>query len=86
MFSSKGAKASLAMRSQNIQNAAPPKKVAGITMSGLDVFKAPLTRKGTAIPTKEMGPAKAVTVAEKMLEITINAILKILILTPMVWA
>ena len=83
IFSSRGAKANLAIRSQNMQNTAPPTKVAGITTSGLDVPKAPLIRKGTAIPTKEIGPAKAVTVAEKMLDSRIKAILKNLMLTPM---
>ena len=68
MFSSVGAKAVRAMRSQPMQNTAPPKKVAGMTISGLEVFSARLTRWGTAMPTKEMGPAKAVTVADSTLD------------------
>ena len=83
MLSSSGAKASLAIRSQNIQNTAPQTNVAGMTTMGFDVPKAPLVRKGTAIPTNEIGPANAVTVAEKMLDSIIRAILKTLILTPM---
>ena len=42
-------------------------------ISGLDVPKLLFIRNGTAIPTKEIGPAKAVTVADKILESKINA-------------
>ena len=68
IFSSSGAKASLAIMSQNMQKTPPPRKVAGMTRRGLDVPRLPLIRKGTAIPTNEIGPAKAVTHDEKMLD------------------
>ena len=68
MESSVGAKTVLAMRSQNRQNKAPPRKQAGITKIGFDVFRRDFARCGTAIPTKEIGPAKAVTQADKTLE------------------
>ena len=42
-------------------------------ISGLDVPKLLFIRNGTAIPTKEIGPAKAVTVADKILESKIKA-------------
>ena len=86
MFNSIGANAILAIRSQIIQNTAPPRKVAGITTSGLEVFSAPLIRKGTAIPTNEIGPANAVTQAENTLDIRIRNILKVLMLTPILCA
>ena len=57
ILSSVGAKAVLAMRSLKVQNTAPPRKVAGITTSGLAVFRLLFIRKGTAMPTNEMGPA-----------------------------
>ena len=82
ILSSRGANASLAIKSQNMQNTAPQTKVAGMTTMGFDVPKAPLVRKGTAIPTNEIGPANAVTVAENMLDSMISAILNTLILTP----
>ena len=72
MLSSVGAKAVRAMRSQPMQNTAPPRKAAGMTTSGLDVFSPRLTRWGTAMPTKEMGPAKAVTQAEKQAKNTVR--------------
>ena len=52
-------------------------------ISGLDVPKLLFIRNGTAIPTKEIGPAKAVTVADKILESKIKATRKNLIFTPM---
>ena len=51
MFSSVGAKAVRAMRSHSIQNTPPPKNVAGMTTSGLDVFRQCRMRNGTAMPT-----------------------------------
>ena len=60
MFSSRGANAILAIRSHIIQKTAPPRKVPGMMISGLDVPKLLFIRNGTAIPTKEIGPAKAV--------------------------
>ena len=86
IFSSMGAKASLAIRSQNIQNTAPPRNVPGITTSGFAVFSACFTRKGTAIPTKDMGPAKAVTVADRILDSSRIATRKTYMFTPMLWA
>ena len=68
ILSSVGAKAMRAMRSLNMQKTAPPRKAAGITTRGFDVPRARLTKKGTAIPTKEMGPAKAVTQADRIPE------------------
>ena len=64
IFSTSGAKAVLAIRSLSIQKTAPPRNVPGITTSGLDVFSACFTRCGTAIHTKEIGHANAVTVAD----------------------
>ena len=46
----------------------PPKKQAGIITIGFAVFITPRMICGTAIPTKEIGPANAVTVADKMLD------------------
>ena len=83
IFSSKGAKAILAIRSHIIQNTAPPRKVPGMMISGLEVLKLLFIKNGTAIPTKEIGPANAVTVADKMLESRISATLKKRIFTPM---
>ena len=68
IFSSVGASAILAMRSQIIQKTEPARKDAGITTRGLVVPRALRVKKGTAMPTKDIGPAKAVTVAERMLE------------------
>ena len=53
MFSSRGANAILAIRSHIIQKTAPPRKVPGMMISGLDVPKLLFIRNGTAIPTKE---------------------------------
>ena len=61
MLSSVGAKDVRAMRSQNRQNTPPPKKQAGVMTMGFAVLKKPLMSCGTATPTKEIGPAKAVT-------------------------
>ena len=86
IFSSRGAKAILAIRSHIIQKTAPPRKVPGQIISGLDVPKLLFIRNGTAIPTKEIGPAKAVTVADKILESKIKATRKNLMFTPMLCA
>lgn len=86
IFSSIGAKAILAIRSQIIQNTAPPINVPGITTNGFDVCSACFIRYGTAIPTNEIGPAKAVTLAESTLDKRISATLKNLIFTPMLCA
>ena len=79
MASSVGAKAVLATRSLNIQKAAPHRKDAGMITRGFEVFISIFETWGTAIPTKEIGPAKAVTVAESRLESIISIHLKSLI-------
>ena len=68
ILSSVGAKAVLAIRSQIIQKTPPPIKVAGMITSGFAVPRDRFMRNGTAIPTKEIGPANAVTVAESTLD------------------
>ena len=68
MESSVGENNVLASRSLNRQNTAPPRKHPGITTMGFAVLNSCLIIWGTAIPTKETGPAKAVTVAERMLD------------------
>lgn len=83
MESSVGENNVLASRSLNRQNTAPPRKHPGITMMGLRGLKQLFDHMGTAIPTKETGPAKAVTVAERMLDNRISSIRNRLILTPM---
>ena len=86
MFSSRGANAILAIRSHIIQKTAPPRKVPGMMINGLDVLKLLFIRNGTAIPIKEIGPAKAVTVADRILESRISATRKNFIFTPMLCA
>ena len=86
IFNSRGANAILAIKSHIIQKTAPPKKVPGMIIRGLEVLKLLFIRNGTAIPTKEIGPAKAVTVADKTLESRIRATLKKRIFTPMLCA
>ena len=46
-------------------NGRPLIQQAGIMTIGFAVRKSPLIRWGAAMPTKEMGPAKAVTQAER---------------------
>ena len=70
------------MRSQKRQNTAPPRKQAGITRIGFAVFRRLFISCGTAIPTKEIGPAKAVTQAESTLESRISSTRNRLIFTP----
>ena len=69
-----------------MQNTAPAKNVPGIIMSGLAVPNAFLVRNGTAIPTNEIGPANAVTHADRILDNKINATRKSLMFTPMLCA
>lgn len=83
MESSVGENNVLASRSLNRQNTAPPRKHPGITTMGFAVLNSCLNHMGTAIPTKETGPAKAVTVAERTLDNRISSIRNRLILTPM---
>jgi hypothetical protein len=82
MLISVGANRLLASKSQKRQNTEPPRKHCGIMTTGLDVSVIDLIMCGTAIPTKDIGPAKAVTVADIMLERVIRPILNERILTP----
>ena len=86
MFSSVGANAVRAIRSQAMQNTAPPRNVAGMTTMGFDVFRNRFTRWGTAMPTNEIGPANAVTQADSTLDSRISATRNTLMFTPMLWA
>ena len=83
MLSSVGAKTVLAAKSQNRQNTAPPRKQPGIMSMGFAVLNRLFTRCGTAIPTKEIGPAKAVTQADSRLDSRISNTRSRRILTPM---
>ena len=86
MLTSVGAKAVRAMRSQNRQNTPPPRKQAGIIHSGSADLNRDFIRCGTAMPTKEMGPAKAVTQADSTLDNRISAVRKARRGTPIFWA
>ena len=57
ILSSVGANTVLAIRSHSRQNTLPPRKQAGIIRIGLFVPKILFVNCGTAIPTKEIGPA-----------------------------
>ena len=80
--SSVGANMLRAMRSHSRQKAAPPRQHPGSTTSGLALPNSCLTRWGTAMPTKEMGPAKAVTQAASRLESSTSSREKALTLMP----
>ena len=86
MLTSVGAKAVLAIRSHIRQKAPPPRKQAGIISIGSAVPNSRFIRWGTAMPTKEMGPAKAVTQADNRLDSRIRTTRSSLMLTPMLWA
>lgn len=86
MLSSRGEKIVLASKSHKIQKIEPSIKEAGIITIGLEVKKNLFAKNGTAMPTKEIGPANAVTVAESRLESRIRIGRKILVLTPIVLA
>ena len=86
MESSVGAKAVRAIMSQNRQNTAPPRKQAGVMSRGRAVPNRPLISWGTAMPTKEMGPAKAATQADSTLERSTRAERRARMFTPMLWA
>ena len=86
IFSSRGAKAILAIRSHIIQKTAPPRNVPGMIISGLDVPKLLFIRNGTAIPTKEIGPANATIHAERILDSNIITTRNTLIFTPILCA
>ena len=82
MDTSVGAKSDRAIRSQNKQNIAPPRNAPGMTTSGFDVPSVRLMMCGTAMPTKLMGPANAVTVAASRLDSKIRAMRNTRMLTP----
>ena len=81
MLSSVGAIHFLARRSQNRQNTLPPKKHAGIMSNGFVVPNSLRISCGTAIPTKEIGPANATIHAESTLDNTTRRIRRVLILS-----
>ena len=82
MDSSVGANKRRAIRSESRQNADPPRKHAGISIRGFAVLKSLRIRWGTATPTKDTGPAKAVTVAESRDDTRISIRRKTGMLTP----
>ena len=86
MLSSTGANAVLAIRSQTMQKTAPVTNDPGMTIRGLAVPRHALVINGTAIPTKEIGPANAVTQAESTLDRRMSSARNTLILTPMLCA
>lgn len=86
ILSSVGANILLAKRSLTRQKMAPEKKDAGIRIMGLEDLSVSLIKKGTAIPMKDTGPAKAVTQEDKILESTIIKILQTLTFTPTLFA
>ena len=73
IFNSVGANNVRASKSQKRQNTAPPSIHAGRTANGFAVLSIPFTKCGTAIPTKDTGPAKAVTQAASRLERRISS-------------
>lgn len=83
MESSVGENNVLASRSLNRQNTAPPRKHPGITMMGFAVLNSCLIIWGTAIPTKDTGPAKGCHCSGKNTDNRISSIRNRLILTPM---
>ena len=82
MLSSVGAIHFLASRSQNRQNTLPPRKHAGIMSNGFVVPNSLRISCGTAIPTKEIGPANATIHAESTLDNTTRRIRRVRIFTP----
>ena len=86
MDNSVGANMVRASRSQNRQKAAPPRKQAGIIRIGFDDPSSLFTRCGVATPTKETGPAKATTQADKMLDRITRLIFRKGTLTPRLFA
>ena len=77
-----GANTVLAIPSQASVTKAPVIKQPGIMTAGELVFAMPLNRCGTAIPTKDIGPANAVTVAASRLDMSIRETLRKVMLTP----
>lgn len=86
MESSVGANSVRAIRSQNRQQMPPPKKHAGIIRIGFAVRNRFLMSCGTAIPTKDTGPANAVTHADKILESSTRSTRNSRMLTPIFFA
>ena len=82
MDSSVGANRLRAIRSHSRQNDAPPRAQPGSTCSGLALPNACLTRCGTAMPTKEIGPANAVTQAASRLDSSTSSTEKLRTETP----
>ena len=77
-----GANSVLAIPSQNNVITAPNRKHPGIRIIGFAVLVISFTRCGTAIPTKEIGHAKAVTQAESILESRMSPIRRSFTFTP----
>jgi len=71
-----GANAVLAIKSQNKVNIPPNKNIAGINIYGFEVPNSSFVICGHAIPTKDIGPAKAVTLADNILDKNIRENLK----------
>ena len=86
ILSSVGAITVLASRSQNKQNTLPPKKHAGIIKIGFVLERNCFAKCGTAIPTKEIGPANATIHAERILERSTIAMRSPLTFTPRFFA
>ena len=84
ILSSVGENMLLAIKSLKRENMTPKRHAAGMMILGFSDLKIILAICGMAIPTKEMGPAKAVTVAERMLDTTIRVNLKRFISMPRV--
>ena len=83
MLSSVGANKFRAKRSQKRQKRLPPKKLAGIKRIGLLDLKSFLIKCGAAIPTNEIGPAKATMHAERRLDKSTINVRKAFTFTPM---
>ncbi len=69
-----------------MQKTAPQRNTAGIMYCGRAVFRSERVMCGTAMPTNEMGPAKAVTQAESTLERRMISARNSLTLMPMLFA
>lgn len=80
--SSEGENNVLAIRSESMQNRAPVIKTAGIITIGLLVLKMTLVICGTAMPTKDTGPAKATTQEDKIPVISTSMTFKSFVFTP----
>ena len=83
MDNSVGANKVLANRSQNRQKDAPPRKQAGTIRIGFAVRNRHITRRGIALPTKDTGPANAVTHAGRTLESITRTTRNILTVRPL---